>query len=59
MRRRDYVLLAGAVAAGLSGLDKRVLNPIAANLLVCLGLGLAWFSQRPRREAERSEDADD
>ena len=56
MRRRDYFLLAGALAAGLQGVDKRMLNPVIANLLVCLGLGLAWFSQRPRHEHERHED---
>lgn len=56
MRRRDYFLLAGALAAGLQGVDKRTLNPMVANLLVCLGLGLAWFSQRPRGEHERKED---
>jgi len=56
MRRRDYFLLAGALAAGLQGVDKRTLNPIVANLLVCLGLGLAWFSQRPRTHDEREED---
>jgi len=56
MRRRDYFLLAGALAAGLQGVDRRLLNPIVANLLVCLGLGLAWFSQRPRAHDEREED---
>lgn len=58
MRRRDYFLLAGALAAGLNGVDKRTLNPIVANLLVCFGLGLAWFSQRPRIEHERKEDTE-
>jgi len=58
MRRRDYFLLAGALAAGLQGVDRRLLNPVVANLLVCLGLGLAWFSQRPRSEHGRHDDAE-
>jgi hypothetical protein len=53
MRGRDYVLLAGAVAAGLRGVDQRVLNPTLANLLMCLGLALAWWAQHPRDEHAR------
>lgn len=56
MRRRDYVLMAGAIAAGMQGVDKRLLNPLLANLFVCLGLGLAWWAQHPRRANGRVED---
>ena len=53
MRGRDYVLMAGAVAAGLRGVDQRLINPVIANLLVCLGLGLAWWAHHPRNESSR------
>jgi hypothetical protein len=53
MRNRDYMLLAGALAAALKGIDAKLYNPMAANLLVCAGLGLAWFAQRPRRQNGR------
>ena len=59
MRGRDYVLMAGAVAAGLQGVDKRLINPLIANLFVCLGLGLAWWAQHPRRQHGRVDDDTD
>jgi hypothetical protein len=56
MRRKDTILIAGAIAAGAQAVASKSTNPNVTMILVFLGVGLAWYADHPREGNSRIGD---